>query len=184
MARCLITAGIDCPDCPKKFGVPGIEKDAIYIANKSEILAFISSVANEISDFTLETYACLYKICTLKDSGLWKEELVVGENAGAYYNQEFTARVIDPSTSVITAIEDMVAVDVVLVIKQKDGNYYILGTNGGMQLTINEKTSGAKAGDDFGDLLTFKGISLGKTNKFYNTSPAVTEATLEAKVCP
>lgn len=181
--QCLITSGWGCPDCTDKFGVPGIERDEIWIGNKSEVTAFISTISGEISDITFDfSYNGFRKICLHKNTGSFTEELVVGENSASHYTQNFVGRVIDDSTAVRNAIEDLVDVDTVIVFKKKNGKFQVVGETGGVALSENEKTSGATTGDDFGDLLTFTGTNNGKARYFFDTDAATTQATLDGLV--
>ena len=103
MAECLITAGFTGPSCDDTFNVPGIEKDKIYVGNKSEITAFTSSVTGEIDGVTFDTYKGLYALTVHKDTASWSEELQVGTNSGYYYNTSLTFRTIDSATAVRNA---------------------------------------------------------------------------------
>ena len=181
--QCLISAGFACPDCTDKFGTPGIERDEIFIGNKSEVTAFISTITGEVSNITFDfSYNGFRKICVHKNTGSFTEELVVGENSASHYTQGFTARVIDDSTAVRNAIEDFVDVDVVIVFKKKNGKFQVVGETGGVTMNENTKTSGAITGDDFGDLFTFNGTNNGKARYFFDTDAATTQATLDALV--
>ena len=82
MAECLITAGWDCPDCDDKFSIPGVEHQEIWIANRSEIVSFGSVAAGEINAITFDALKGLKKLCVHKNTPMFTEELVQGENAG------------------------------------------------------------------------------------------------------
>lgn len=179
MAECLITAGWNCPSCDDKFQIPGIQRDAIWVGNRSEIASFTSTVDGEVSALVMDTYKYLYKICVHRDSASFTEELASENTAGYYYNQNFTFRVIDDSTAVKEAIEKMVGVDLVFIFKKRNNKYQIVGQDFGVRLTTNTKTSGAAAGDETGDTLTFTGEALSKANYFWNTSVAITESLLD-----
>ena len=178
MAECLITAGFTGPSCDDTFNVPGIEKDKIYVGNKSEITAFTSSVTGEIDGVTFDTYKGLYALTVHKDTASWSEELQVGTNSGYYYNTSLTFRTIDSATAVRNAINDMVGTSLVFFVKDKNGNWYVIGETDGVELSEQTKTSGAAPGDDTGDVLTFSGVNRGKVKKFYNTSETVSDSTL------
>jgi len=182
MADCLITTGWSCPDCTSKFNIPGLERNELLIANKSEISAFTSATEGEVSAITFDTYKGFYRVCAHKDTASWQENLVVGANSGNHFTQTVTFRTIDPSTGVRNAIEDLVDVDVVVAVKSKRGDWWILGEDAGLRLTSNDKDSGAATGDDQGDLLTFSGVALGKARKFFITDAATTETTIDGYV--
>ena len=178
MAECLITAGWAGPSCDETFNVPGIEKDKIYVGNKSEITAFTSTVDGEIDGLTFDTYKGLYALTVNKDTASFTEELQVGANSGYYYNETVTFRTIDESTAVRNAIEDMVGTSLVFVLKDKNGKWTVLGETDGVELSEQTKTSGAAPGDDTGDVLTFAGVNRGKAKKFFATDAATTDSTL------
>lgn len=182
MAECLITTGWETPDCTEKFNVPGIERDEIWVANRSEITAISSSVAGEVDGFTFLAATGFKKIAFHKNTGNVSEELVKAENSGAYYNQTFTGRVIDDSTDVREAIQDMVDVDLVIAVRKKNDKFVLIGENGGVTLTENTKQSGATDGDDTGDVLTFTGRNLGKSRYVFDTDVATTQALLDGLV--
>lgn len=178
MAECLITAGWTGPSCDDTFNVPGIEKDKIYVGNKSEITAFTSTVDGEIDGLTFETYKGLYALTVHKDTASWSEELQVGANSGYYYNSSLTFRTIDSATAVRNAINDMVGTSLVFAVKDKNGNWYIIGETDGVELSEQTKGSGAAPGDDTGDVLTFSGVNRGKVKKFFKTDATTTDSTL------
>lgn len=182
MAECLITAGWTGPSCADTFNVPGIEKDEILFANKSEISAFSETVTGEIDGITFDTYKGFYRVTVHKDTASWTEELQVGTNSGYYYNQSFTFRTIDSATSIRNAINNFVGTSVVAMAKDKNGNWIVLGETDGIELSENTKTSGAAPGDDSGDVLTFSGVNRGKAKKFFNTDAATTETTVDGYV--
>ncbi len=182
MAACAITNGWNCPDCTEKFGVPGIQRDEIWIANHAEITAFVSIVTGEVSNLTFASYKGLKKLCVHKDTGLAGEELVKANNAGSHYTQSFIGRVIDDSTATRTAIEDLVDVPVVIITKKKNNKFVIIGESGDLELTENSKSTGATTGDDTGDLLTFAGTNNGKHRYFLDTDVATTQTVLDGLV--
>ena len=51
MAQCLITSAWDCPDCTTKFSLPGLQRDEIFIANRSEVSAFTEPSAGLVSAY-------------------------------------------------------------------------------------------------------------------------------------
>ena len=71
MAECLITAGWVGPSCDGTFSVPGIEKDKIYVGNKSEIEALTSTVDGEIDGITFEATKGLFALTVHKDTASW-----------------------------------------------------------------------------------------------------------------
>lgn len=178
MAECVITAGWTGPSCDNTFNVPGIEKDKIYVANKSEINAFTSSVTGEIDGITFETYKGLYGVTVHKDTASWSEELQVNANSGHYYNVSLSFRTIDNTTAVRNAINDMVGTSLVFVVKDKNGKWYVIGETDGVELSEQTKGSGAAPGDDTGDVLTFAGVNRGKVKQFLDTNETTSDATL------
>ena len=182
MAECLITAGWTGPSCADTFNVPGIEKSKIYVANKSEISAFSETVTGEIDAITFDTYKGFYSLTVHKDTASWTEELQVATNSGYYYNTSLSFRTIDSATSIRNAINSMVGTSLVFAVKDKNGNWYIIGETDGIELSENTKTSGAAPGDDSGDLLTFSGVNRGKVKKFFDTDATTTETKIDGYV--
>lgn len=182
MASCLISQGWDCPDCTEKFNVPGLEKDEVFIANHTEILAYASVIPGEISGLTFEALKGFKKICFHKDTSSWGEELVPGTNAGSHYTQNVTGRTIDFSTAIRNAIDEYVDVDTVIVVKGKGGKFWLVGEDGGLTLSENIKNTGAASGDDTGDSLIWSGLGLGKVRQFLLTDEATTQALLDGLV--
>lgn len=182
MADCLATQGWLGPDCSEKFNAPGLDVDTVYIGNRIDVAAFISIVPGEISAITMVALASLYKIVFHKDSASIGEELVSAANAGSSYTQNVTARTIDDSTAVRVAIEEYVNVNMIVIVKKKNGKFFLVGENGGVKLSENVKTSGATSGDDTGDTLIWTGIGLGKMRQVFDTDEATTQALLDSYV--
>ena len=183
MAVCKITAGISAPSCSSRFSSPGINQDDIYIFNRSDIVSYTSSVTGQVSALVFNfAYDTGYKIAIHKNSGQLTDTLVTSEEAAAYYEQTFTCRVIAKDTTTRNAIEGFVGVDVVLVLRQKNGIYVIIGESEGCMLSENNYDSGKAPGDPTGDTLVFKGVENGKARHFFNTSEATTRTTLESYV--
>lgn len=181
MAECKITTGIDAPDCASKFLEPGIKKENIYLANKSEIT--LTKDANDVvTGWTFDQYKGFIQVTAHKDTALWSEELVVGQNSGSYYNQTFTFRTIENSNTTKEAIEDMVDVDLVVILHEKPGRFVLLGETGGITMTENTAGSGATGGDDTGNLVTFTGTNNGKHLIVLDTDEATTLTAIEADV--
>ena len=73
----------------------------------------------------------------------------------------------------------MVGTSLVFAVKDKNGNWYIIGETDGVEMSENTKTSGAAPGDDTGDVVTFSGVNRGKVKKFFITDAATTETTID-----
>lgn len=179
MATCVISSGWTGPACADVFNVPGIEKDKIYVTNKADIDSYTEAVTGEISAITFEQYKGFYSLEVHKDTASWSEELQVGQNSGAHYQTSLTFRTIDAATSIRNAINDMVGTSLVFAVKDKNGNWYVIGETDGVELSENTKGSGSAPGDDTGDVLTFTGVNRGKVKKFFITDAATTETTID-----
>ncbi len=180
MAACVITTGVDAPDCGSRFSSPGINRTDIWIFNHSEVLAFTSSIVGEVDDLTMVATKVGFKLDVHKNTVFWGEELQTSEEAAPFYNQTFTARIIATDTATRNAIEDLVDVDLVIVAKQKNGKFIIVGEDAGVKLTEQTFESGKIAGDAVGNMLVFTGQSNQKTRYFFDTSEAATEVALDA----
>ncbi len=180
MASCVIAGGIESPACANRFAAPGIERDKLWVFNKADITAFTSTVTGEVDDITMLTTTQGYKVDVHKSSAMFKETLVTSEEAAPYYEQSLTAKIISTETATMTAIEDMVGVDLVFVVKVKNGKYKVIGQDSGVKLTVNEYETGKVAGDSVGDTLEWTGLANGKAQFFFDTSEAATEVTLDA----
>jgi hypothetical protein len=76
----------------------------------------------------------------------------------------------------------LIDVPVIVLYKTKKGQWWVVGESGGVKLTGDTTTDGAKTGDETGTLLTFTGVNNGKRKQFYNTSDANTDALVEVYV--
>lgn len=179
MAECLITAAWSCPSCDDKFQIPGIQRDAIWVGNRTEIQSYTSTVEGEISAMVFDSYKGLFKVCVHRDSASFTEELASENTSGYYYNQNLTFRVIDDSRATKEAIEGMVGVDLVFIVKKRNNKFVVIGQDFGVRMTENSKTTGSAAGDETGDTMTFTGEALSKANYFLNTSVVITESLLD-----
>lgn len=178
MAGCVITAGIDTPACANRFAAPGIERDKLWVINKEHVTAITSTVTGEVDVITVSSPA--FKIDVHKNSAMFKETLVTSEESAPYYEQSLTAKIIATDTASMTAIEDMVDVDLVFIVKAKNGKFKMVGEDSGVKLTTNEYETGKVAGDAVGDTLEWTGLSNGKSRFFFDTSEAASEVTLDA----
>jgi len=179
---CIISQGVSTPACGDRFSSPGINREDIWVFNHSEISAFTAGAqTGEISAITFSpSYEVGFVVATHKNSASFLEELQTSEEAAPFYNQTFTARIIANDTVTRNAIEDMVDVDLVIVFKQKNGKFRIIGESGGVKLTEQVYDSGKTAGDAIGDTLVFSGVENGKANFFFDTDEATTKTTVES----
>lgn len=184
MAGCVTSTGWLVPACADRFGIPGIDRDEIWMANHSEITAYTSGGTHQISALTFASTKVMVKLAAHKETGKFGEELVVAPNAGNHYTQNFSFRVIDDDDATVKAIEDLVDVDLVFVVKKRNGKYFLLGESGGLQLSENVADSGATSGDDTGEMLTFTGLNLGKMKEFFDTDVSTTKTTLDGYLTP
>lgn len=176
---CIVTSGIAAPNCADKFGVPGIQIAKVFIANFDQV-TLTETVDGEISGVAFDySYSGTYQIVFHDGTVNGTEELQTGDTAGSYYNQTFLGRTINTSTATRNAIEDMVDIPLLIIYKSKKGDYFVMGESGGIKLTGDVTTTGAKTGDETGTLLTFTGVNNGKIKKFFNTDAATTEALVD-----
>jgi len=175
---CVIAGGIDTPLCASRFSSPGIERDKLWVINKEHVSTITSTVTGEVDVITVSSPA--FKIDVHKNSAMFKETLVTSEEAAPYYEQSLIAKVISTDTATMTAIEDMVDVDLVFIIKAKSGKFKVIGEDSGVKLTVNEYETGKIAGDPVGDTLEWKGLANGKARFFFDTDEATSEVTLDA----
>lgn len=180
MAGCLIAGGVTAGGCSDRFSSPGIEHEGIYLFNRSEVLSFTSTVTGEISALTLEAFKTAFKLDVHKNTALYTETLTVSDEAAPFYEQSLTARITATDTTTMTAIEDLVGVDLLIVSHVKNGKFRVIGEWGGVKLTENEYNTGTVAGDAVGDTLVFTGQANGKSRFFFDTDEATTLATLDA----
>jgi hypothetical protein len=182
MAGCIITSGITTPACADRFSSPGINREDIWVFNHSEIASFTAGAqTGEISAITFSpSYEVGFVVASHKNSAQFVEELQTSEEAAPFYNQTFSIRIIANDTATRNAIEDMVDVDLVIVFKQKNGKFRIIGETGGVKLSEQVYDSGKTAGDSIGDTLVFTGVENGKANFFLDTDEATTRTTIES----
>jgi len=180
MAGCVIAAGVTTPACTDRFSSPGINREDIWVFNKSEITSFTSVVVGEVSAIVLEMSEVAFLVAVHKNSAQFVEGLQTSEESAPFYTQSFAARIIANDTTTRNSIEGFVDVDVVIVFKQKNGKFRIIGETGGVKLTANEYDSGRTEGDAVGDTLEWTGVENGKARFFFNTDEATTKTTLDA----
>ena len=181
--ECKVAAGIDPADCDSRLSSPGINQDDIYIFNHSEIASYTSSVNGEVSGLTFTpSYETGFKIAIHKNSGQFTETLQTNAEAAAYYDQRFECRVVASDTATRNAIKGFIGVDSVIVFRQKNGKFRIIGESEGVRLTENEYDTGKLPGDPTGDMLVWSGVENDKARFFFNTSEATTRSTLEGYI--
>tara|TARA_R100001244_G_scaffold124688_3_gene94568 strand:- start:126 stop:680 length:555 start_codon:yes stop_codon:yes gene_type:complete len=184
MAGCVIVGGVDTPACANRFAAPGIERDKVWVFNKEEIASFTSTVTGEVDVIAMEATKVAFKMDVHKGSAMFDEELVTSEDSAPYYTQKFSAKIISTDTATMTAIEDMVDVDLVFVAKVKNGKFRVIGEDGGVKMTLNTYETGKTSGDSVGEMLEFTGTNNGKARFFFDTSEATSEVTLDALLTP
>ena len=177
---CIIIKGVNTPECPDRFSPAGVQRDDIYLFNHSEISAITGITEGEVNAITFSpSYETGFKLAIHKDSGQLVDRLITSDEAAPFYEQEFTARIISNDTDTRNALEGFVDVDLVIVIKLRNGKYKVIGESGGVKLRENENDSGKTSGDSVGDTLMFKGVESHKTNFFLDTDEATTKITLD-----
>lgn len=175
---CLATAGIDS-GCD--LSTAGINREGIWIFNASEITAY-TQVDATVSALTLESLKTAFKLDIHKNSGIFTETLAGAENSGSSFNQSFVCRILTDTDAARTWINENIHTDLVFVVKKKNNNFEVYGQGDGLRLADGtERTTGAKAGDDSGNVLTFIGDSFEtQAPYFFDTDIATTEAALDA----
>ncbi len=184
MAGCAIAGGVDAAGCGDRFSSPGIEHESIYMLNRNEVLSFTSSVTGEISALVREATKVAFKLDVHKNTAIYDEKLVTSDESAPFYEQSLTARITATDTATMTAIEDMVGVDLLIVAHVKNGKFRVIGEWGGVKLTENEYSTGKVAGDAVGDTIVFTGQANGKSRFFLDTDEATTLAELETYLVP
>lgn len=154
MANCcdLITGGIAC-GCENNLG--GIQ--AIYITDFCNLVS-TTETDGVIETITLSSPGCMYEYCFNKNTSSLVEQAIVSiENGSLFYQQ--TATVIIPRREVAkrNALAMLMQKDLLIIIKDQNGLYWLIGEQNGANVTDINSTTGVVKGDLNGYTITFLG---------------------------
>jgi hypothetical protein len=159
MATCactLITVGIPC-GCDNNLG--GIS--AIYITDYCNLVT-VTATAGEVTALDIgqagSPATTMYEYCFNKNtSSLVEQAMISIENGSLYYTQ--TATIVIPRREVAkrNALAMLMQKNLLIIVKDQNGLYWLLGETNGVNITDINSTSGVVKSDLNGYTLTFVG---------------------------
>lgn len=149
---CALTQGytLDCAD-----SIGGIKK--IYVTelgNKSAITA----ASGIITSFTLNSGKKFWTYELVKETSNWTEDQTKSVANGTVFNDQklmFTVRKMQPSLQ--QELKLLAQNELMIIVLDRNGIYWLLGENNGMDLITRNGASGTAMGDFNGYTLNFEG---------------------------
>lgn len=162
---CALTSSytLDCRD-----NVGGIKK--VYFTELANVTSF-TSASGVITAITMVSTK-VFRVYELeKETGEFSDNPTTSqENGTLYYEQDLTVPIRKLSATLSSEIKLLAQNRLVAIVLDRNGKYFVLGKNNGMELEPSTGKSGKAMGDYNGYNLVFKG----KEEDFaYETSSAV-----------
>lgn len=165
---CLLNNGLTDETCEYLIG--GIK--TIYIANKSEVLSFNDSGADNVYDsITMSsTMSYFYQFDVSKNTSSYTSQLQVsGTNKYRLHTLDFFVKASSQEAYDISEALDLG--NFVAIVENRMGDKVILGMNNGLEATVGEANSGVAEGDNSGIHFTLTGAERYVLYKYIGTIP-------------
>lgn len=147
---CVLTATI-AAEC--KNGKSGIE--AIWAVEKNSA-DVITENSGEITTLTLDSARVFFRWNFAKDSAKYDMDIVPSiENGTETYNHKINLKFYKYETTKRNEMKLIAQAPLLIIAKDFNGNYFLLGKDRGMDMQQSTVTSGAKIGDFNGFELNF-----------------------------
>ncbi len=149
---CNITGGFGVLDCRNSVG--GIS--TAYIANFSSVDSLTISSGGTVDNISMSGFFYEYKF--RRNTGSFKETITVSdENASVFYAPEVVLQFSRMEAFKRTQIQLLSQADVMIIILDNNGKYWLAGSSSGLTLTAGDADAGKAKGDFNGYHLTFTG---------------------------
>jgi len=150
---CLLTGGINAQECRDATG--GVIE--FYIANKASVSA-VTETNSYVSAITMSAGTTFYTYKTNKNAGSWSQPVMGSPNAGTIGYEHTASLVFSKNEAAdINNIKLLARAQVVVIVRERSGRYYLLGQNEGLELSEGSFESGAVLEDPNGWTLVLKG---------------------------
>ena len=149
---CALTQGYTL-DCKDSLG--GL-KSVLFI--ESENVSVDTESAGVITDIQLAVGKYFYKYELVKETSMFMETVTASvQNGTIFYAQELTIVLNKLQANTRNEILLLAKNNLVAIVEDKNGKYWYLGRDGGLDITGGTAGSGTAAGDRSGYELTFSG---------------------------
>jgi len=126
----------------------------LYLTNWEEVATLTSGTTTWT---TGATQAKWFKFVPEKNSGSYIDELVVN-NSMKSRNHSVSFRVNKKDQNALDSMDELSLATLVAIVKDRTGNYVVLGKINGMEATVASANSGANETDEAGILITLAGL--------------------------
>jgi hypothetical protein len=149
---CALTQGYTL-DCKDSLG--GL-KSVLFI--ESENVSVDTEVAGVVTDIQLAVGKYFYKYELVKETSQFTETVTASvQNGTIFYAQELTIVLNKLQANTRNEILLLAKNNLVAIVEDKNGKYWYLGQDGGLDISGGTAASGTAAGDRNGYELTFSG---------------------------
>jgi hypothetical protein len=149
---CALTQGYTL-DCKDSLG--GL-KSVLFI--ESENVSVATEAAGVVTDISLAVGKYFYKYELVKETSMFMETVTASvQNGTIFYAQELTIVLNKLQANTRNEILLLAKNNLVAIVEDKNGKYWYLGQDGGLDITGGTAGSGTAAGDRSGYELTFSG---------------------------
>lgn len=149
-----ITSGYTI-DCNAKDSVGGLSE--AYIADKCDVLG-VAEAAGIVSGITLATGKQFWKFQLVKATSSFAiTNTPNAQNGTQFWAETFTMVMNKMKSATSKIVDGLVKGTIVVIVKDKNGEYFLLGRTGGLDSNGGDAGSGTASGDRNGYNLTFTG---------------------------
>lgn len=169
---CNIINGLIAQTCRESQG--GISE--FYIANFDSVTGVTESDSEVTTIETSGETATFYRFKPNKNSGNWSQPIMGSPESGTIgYEHTAVMTFSKNQADDINTIKIMARASVIIIVKERSGNYYLLGKDEGLTLESGEFVSGSNLEDLNGWTLTFSGAEK-------EPAPQVDESIIDALI--
>lgn len=147
---CQLTTGFlrGCAD-----NVGGIRN--FYLANRPTDLALVTDASGNVTDIT-GTSLSWHRYEPRPENSFWQEEITKDRaNGTTFYAQTATIMLQKDDQNKRNEIKLLSQAEVVIIVEDMRGNYFLLGENVGLTMDTSKRASGTATGDMNGYTLNF-----------------------------
>ena len=174
---CDVTVGLGRPDCPGE--TPGA-RDTIYLFNRDRVSAFVAGAGNIVDDITFTSGQGFFQYTGRKGSVEARAEKQDNETGATDYTHEIDIHFTDLSTEARDAIQDLNGATLGAIVRTKGDRFILYGYNEGLEMKVNNMSTGA---DALGYFVTLREVQVNELPRiFFDTNATATQSAIDAKV--
>lgn len=164
MALCLITSGVTL-SCGE-YNTAGLSN--IYIANQSEISAITYDVNGQVTGITMDPGKVFFEYEFGEDTAFFTQPFT-NTNGNIAYTQSLEFRIPNEDQEIINTLSQLDFAKMTIIVKKRNGKFFILGETNPLKRTGGENSSGTAATDASGVQIILTGGGPGPARQVAST---------------